>query len=118
MKIAVACWLFVLLLVPIVVNAKNIGSTDCSQGIADENSSSCNSGDENEVITETEVSRDLPRPRVLIVGATGTGKSSMANSLLGLDPEKEDAMFAVCDSLNSCTKGSRHRKCSKLRCYG
>ena len=28
----------------------------------------------------------------------------MANSLLGLDPENEDAMFPVCMDMDSCTK--------------
>ena len=28
----------------------------------------------------------------------------MANSLIGLDPENEDAMFPVCMDMDSCTK--------------
>ena len=49
-------------------------------------------------------SGDLPRPKIVIVGATGTGKSSMANSLLGLDPEMDNVMFTVCHGMDSCTK--------------
>ena len=47
---------------------------------------------------------DLPDPRIIIVGATGAGKSSLANAFLGCDPNSDNCLFQVCDSVDSCTK--------------
>merc|ERR1712223_1859138 len=49
---------------------------------------------------------ELPSPKIVIVGPTGSGKSSLANALPGCDPSggSGSCLFPVCPGLDSCTK--------------
>ena len=51
---------------------------------------------------------DYPDPRIVIVGPTGAGKSSLAEALLGCDPtdSSDVCMFEVCNGLESRTKNT------------
>ncbi len=46
----------------------------------------------------------LPAPHIVILGPTGAGKSSLANVLLGQEPECDNCTFPVCNGADSCTK--------------
>ena len=46
-------------------------------------------------------------PRLLILGPTGVGKSSLGNVLAGCQPNDQNCFFPVCPGLTSCTKETK-----------
>jgi len=50
----------------------------------------------------------LPDPHLTIFGATGVGKSSIANVLLGEPYDCENCTFPVCPGGKSCTKATKY----------
>ena len=54
------------------------------------------------------ITSDLPEPRLVIIGQTGAGKSTLANVLIGEDVDCKNCTFAVCDGHDSCTKNTKY----------
>jgi len=45
---------------------------------------------------------------MVILGQTGTGKSTLANVLIGEEPNCKSCTFPICNGLNSCTKETKY----------
>ena len=50
----------------------------------------------------------LPEPRLVIIGQTGAGKSTLANVLIGENVDCTNCTFSVCDGHDSCTKHTKY----------
>ena len=58
------------------------------------------------IISDVESSiSELPKPRLVVMGATGVGKSTISNFLLGCSSGNcLSETFKTCSGLDSCTK--------------
>ena len=50
----------------------------------------------------------LPKPRIVVLGATGVGKSTISNYLLGCSLDCLNETFVTCSGAGSCTKESSY----------
>ena len=57
------------------------------------------------IISDVESSiSELPKPRLVVLGASGVGKSTIANYLLGCSGNCLSETYNTCSGIDSCTK--------------
>ena len=59
----------------------------------------------------------LPFPHLVILGGTGVGKSTLADVLLGEDPNCKNCTFPICGGGDSCTKDTKFAAGKALLVY-
>ena len=62
----------------------------------------------NHILRSSNNDLEFPQPKIVILGQTGAGKSTLANVLLGEPVDCKNCTFGVCDSLDSCTKNTTY----------
>ena len=61
-------------------------------------------------LVSSQIHEVFPKPKLVIMGQTGAGKSTLANVLLGEDVNCKNCTFPICNGYDSCTKETSYAK--------